>query len=161
MEGSMTVIDRPSPNQGSRPSGVKPTLIVIHGTEGTDAGDLAWIQKRESQVSYHYLIHRTGSVVRLVPDNRRAWHAGVSTWDGKANCNDYSIGIGLSNISPQPYTAAQYQSLGALLALLTKKHDIPVSRIVGHYHVSPGRKVDPGYHFEWGRAFGEMFGRVQ
>jgi N-acetyl-anhydromuramyl-L-alanine amidase AmpD len=156
----MMIVERASPNHGPRPAGVTPSLIVIHGTEGTDAGDLAWLQKRESGVSYHYLIQRDGSVFRMVADERRAWHAGVSTWQGRGNANDYSIGIGLSNRNGEAYSPAQYQSLGALLAILTARHGIHPSRIVGHYHISPGRKVDPGYHFEWGRAFGEMWARL-
>jgi N-acetyl-anhydromuramyl-L-alanine amidase AmpD len=145
----------PSPNHGPRPPGVGVRLIVLHGTEGTDEGDLAWLRKRESAVSYHYLIQRTGRVIRLVEDARRAWHAGKSAWMGESDCNDFAIGIGLSNKAPAPYTDAQYRVLGELLAGLLDRHELTLRDVVGHYHVAPGRKTDPGYHFEWGRAIDE------
>ncbi|HEX7049110.1 MAG TPA: N-acetylmuramoyl-L-alanine amidase, partial [Longimicrobiales bacterium] len=108
---SKEILDRPSPNHNARPAGVRPDLIVIHGTAGeTDAGDLAWCRDPKSQVSYHYLIGRDGRIYRLVPEERRAWHAGVSGWEGRQGCNDYSIGVGLCNDGREPYTPAQYDA---------------------------------------------------
>ena len=151
----MAIIEQPSPNHGPRPFGVRPDLLVIHGTAGrSDMADLDWMGRAESQVSYHYLIGRDGAVYRLVPEDRRAWHAGASVWEGRANCNDYSIGIGLSNDGREPYPAAQIDAAGALVADLCERHGIPLRRVVGHCHVSPGRKTDPWLHFEWGRLFG-------
>ena len=151
------IIDRPSPNFNRRRGGAKPDLIVLHGTAGrSDEGDLSWLTSKDSGVSYHYLIGRSGSIYRLVNDEHRAWHAGKSEWEGRSDCNTYSIGIGLSNDGEEPFTDAQYESLGHLLDLLTTRHMIPLDRIVGHYHVSPGRKTDPWYHFHWSRAFAEM-----
>lgn len=150
----MTIRDRMSPNQGPRPAGTRPDLIIIHGTAGrSDSADLDWLSRRESQVSYHYLVGRTGTIYRLVPEDRRAWHAGASIWDGRANCNDYSIGIGLSNDGREPYPAAQIDAAGKLVADLCRRYAIPLSRVVGHCHVAPGRKADPWLHFEWGRLF--------
>lgn len=155
----MTVKERPSPNHNARPAGVRPDLILIHGTAGrSDAGDLSWLCAPESEVSYHYLIGRDGAVYRLVDDERRAWHAGRSAWEGRADCNDYAIGIGLSNDGAEPYTAAQYAALGELVRDIRSRFDIPLRRIVGHHHVSPGRKTDPWYHFEWGRFFDHLTG---
>lgn len=156
----MIVHERPSPNHNARPAGVTPDLIVVHGTAGqTDAGDLSWLRSRESGVSYHYLIGRDGVTYRLVPDERRAWHAGRSSWEGRPDCNDYSLGIGLSNDGAEPYTEAQYVALAGLLHDLMARWQIPVRRIVGHYHVSPGRKTDPWYHFEWARVFEALMDR--
>ena len=154
----MTIIKRPSPNHGARPSGAKPDLIVIHGTAGkTDEGDVAWCTDPRSEVSYHYIVGRDGKIYQLVPDEARAWHAGVSSWEGVPDCNDYSIGVAFSNDGREPYTRQQYAAGGVLLAELVRRHGIATHRIVGHYHVSPGRKTDPWYHFDWARLFAAMY----
>ena len=153
----MDIIESPSPNHNARPAGCKPTLIVIHGTVGSDSGDLGWIRDPASKVSYHYLIQRTGKTHRIVRPEQRAWHAGDSVWDGKKNCNDYAIGIGLSNLGDgEAYTGSQYRSAGGLCAILMREYDIPLERIVGHYHISPGRKTDPWYTFQWMRLAAEI-----
>lgn len=154
----MNIIDSPSPNQGDRPAGVKPRLIVIHGTVGTDAGDLSHLRRAESQVSYHYLVQRTGQIHRLVRPERRAWHAGKSVWKGVEDVNDFSIGIGLSNLGNgiELFTEAQYLSAGYLCSVFRREFSIGMDSIVGHYHISPGRKTDPWYTFEWGRLFARM-----
>jgi N-acetylmuramoyl-L-alanine amidase len=153
----VTIIDSPSPNQGARPAGVTPSLVVIHGTVGTDNGDLAWLRTEKAAVSYHYLIQRTGAIHRLVRPERRAWHAGASSWRGVPNVNDYSIGIGLSNLgSGESYTEAQYDAAGWLSAIFAREYGIGLEEVVGHCHVSPGRKTDPWLNFEWGRLFARM-----
>lgn len=150
----MTIVDRPSPNQGSRPAGTSPALVVVHGTAGTDAGDLDWLTRADSQVSYHYLIQRTGQVYRLVNEERRAWHAGKSEWRGRTDCNDYSIGIGFSNLGKsEPYTDAQYEAGGRLLREILGRWTLDFDAVVGHFHVSPGRKTDPWYAFHFGALF--------
>lgn len=158
----MEIIETPSPNHNARPAGVRPDLIVIHGTAGkTDAGDLSWCRDPRSRVSYHYLIGRDGRIYRLVPDEQRAWHAGESSWEGRSNCNDYSIGVGLSNDGREPYTPAQYDAAAWLVGELMRRWQIPPRRVVGHCHVSPGRKQDPWLHFHWGRLFeGVVIGRA-
>jgi N-acetylmuramoyl-L-alanine amidase len=147
----MKIIESPSPNHGPRPAGASIDLLVIHGTAGTDAGDLSWCRSPQAGVSYHYLILRDGTVHRLVPEERRAWHSGASSWQGRSGCNNYGIGIGLSNRGPgEPYTAAQYASLRALIAdIQARRPAIVRDRIVGHHQVSPGRKSDPWPHFDW------------
>lgn len=149
----MTVHDSPSPNHGPRPAGTSVDLVVIHGTAGTDAGDLDWCTRPGAGVSYHYLILRDGTVHRLVAEDRRAWHAGASSWQGRPNCNDYSIGVGLSNRGPgEPYTEAQYRALRELVRdIMRRRPAITRERIVGHADVSPGRKSDPWPHFDWSR----------
>jgi N-acetyl-anhydromuramyl-L-alanine amidase AmpD len=151
----MNITFRPSPNQNARP-GVKPDLIVLHGSEGTDAGDAAWLLNRDSKVSYHYLVQRTGAVLQFVQDAARAWHAGASSWKGRADCNNYSIGVALSIRQGETPTGAQYASLARLLDILMRGHAIPMNRVVGHYHVSPGRKTDPWPPFDWARLWEEM-----
>ena len=153
----MTIIDSPSPNQSDRPAGVAPNLIVWHATGGSDAGDLSWLRSEHSKVSYHYLVTRTGQIHRLVRPERKAWHAGVSTWQGRANVNDYSIGVGISNLgNNEQYAGAQYKAGGLLAALLMKHYPITMRDHVGHYHISPGRKTDPYYTFHWARLFDEI-----
>lgn len=150
----MTIIQRPSPNHNPRPKSEAPSLIIIHGTAGTsDEGDVSWCctpkPKNPNPVSYHYIVGRTGQIYQLVGDKERAWHAGVSTWEGRENCNDYSIGVAFSNDGEEPFTPEQYKAGHALLTMLMTKHGIGWSRVVGHQHVSPGRKTDPWLHFRW------------
>lgn len=106
----------------------------------------------ELQVSAHLLIRRSGECVQFVPFNRRAWHAGISTFDGRENCNDYSIGIELEGADRIPYTEEQYRALAdTTQALLEAYPMMSRSRIVGHNQIAPGRKTDPGEAFQWNR----------
>lgn len=153
----MTIIDSPSPNQSARPNGVLPRLIVIHGTAGSDKGDLLHLRTPGSGVSYHYLIQRSGAIHRLARPERRAWHAGASSWKGVEDVNDFSIGIGLSNRGEgELYSEGQYAAAGYLCAIFERDREIGMESIVGHYHISPGRKTDPWETFEWGRLFDRM-----
>lgn len=149
----MIIVESVSPNEGPRPGGVVPDLIVLHGTAGkSDRADVAWCTNSTAKVSYHYIVGRDGRIYSLVSEDRRAWHAGLSAWKGRANCNDFSIGIGLSNAgNGELYTDGQYKVLGELVADIRARRSIPWKRVVGHYHISPGRKTDPWYTFEWMR----------
>ncbi len=136
---------------------MRPSLIVLHGTVGTDSGDLAWLRSERSGVSYHYMIQRTGAIHRLVRPEKRAWHAGKSAWKGVQDVNDFSIGVGLSNLGgDEPYTAAQYEAAGELCAVLMRVWKITLEGVVGHYHISPGRKTDPWNTWEWMRLAAEI-----
>ena len=96
------------------------------------------------------LLRRNGEIVQFVSFNDRAWHAGVSAWQGREACNDYSIGIECEGTDDLPYEPAQYQSLRALLAVLLETYpQITRERLVGHSDVAPGRKTDPGPSFDW------------
>lgn len=161
----MKILQSPSPNFDKRP-GISPSLIIIHGTAGSDAGDLKWCTTGEAEgkkqfgrdfkpVSYHYLILRDGAVHQLVADEMRAWHAGVSEWLGMNGCNDFAIGIGLSCRFSQGenYTDAQYKACAELVADVRDRWSIPLVRVVAHSQVSPGRKFDPGHQFHWARLF--------
>lgn len=161
----LEIIDRPSPNHSARPSGVTVDAIVIHGTAGkTDEGDLSWITSEKSGISYHYMVGRTGKVYRLVRPERRAWHAGKSILEGDKDINDRSIGVAFSNNGAgEPYTDAQYEAAGALLAVLARTWKIEMAHIVGHNYVSgkwtkvrDDPKTDPWDWMNWGRLFADI-----
>ena len=104
------------------------------------------------EVSAHFLIRRAGEVVQFVSTDERAWHAGVSSWQGREQCNDFSIGIELEGCDEEAYTDPQYDALNQLLTSLTKQYpDIRHDAIVGHSDIAPGRKTDPGPAFDWSR----------
>lgn len=101
------------------------------------------------RVSAHFLLRRDGSLLQFVSCDRRAWHAGVSSWRGRPQCNDYSIGIELEGLEGDTFEAAQYHALARLLRALARRY--PLQEAVGHEHVAPGRKADPGSGFDWAR----------
>lgn len=102
------------------------------------------------EVSAHFLIRRGGELVQFVSADERAWHAGVSEWRGRSNCNDFSIGIELEGADDAAYAAAQYHTLAQLIAVLRQTYPrIADDAIVGHSDIAPGRKTDPGPAFDW------------
>ncbi|MFC3606826.1 1,6-anhydro-N-acetylmuramyl-L-alanine amidase AmpD [Stutzerimonas tarimensis] len=159
----------PSPNFNQRPDG-EVSLLVIHNISlppGCFGGGNvhALFQNRLEpaghpffrdiaglQVSAHFLVERDGAITQFVSCRDRAWHAGVSCFDERPNCNDYSLGIELEGTDHLPYSEAQYRSLIALARLL--RHHYPrigAGRICGHSDIAPGRKSDPGPAFDWTR----------
>ena len=150
----ITTIDTPSPNFSQRPEGVMPDMIVIHYTDMPTAFDaLTHLQKPESQVSAHYLIDEEGQVYKIVEEENRAWHAGVSYWDKRENINDHSIGIELANPGHSngyvPFPAPQMKALSKLCKDIIRRRGILPHNIVGHSCIAPGRKQDPGHLFDW------------
>ena len=160
-----------SPNYDARPAGCAIDLIVIHAislppaefggpyveqlfTNTLDASAHAsFAQLRGLRVSAHFLLTRAARLIQFVAIHQRAWHAGESQWEGRARCNDFSIGIELEGCDGQPFTAVQYAALTELLATLM--HLLPAltpARIVGHSDIAPQRKTDPGPHFDWARV---------
>ncbi len=107
------------------------------------------------RVSAHYFIRRDGSTIQFVAPEKRAWHAGVSSWRGRDRCNDYSIGIELEGDDFSPFADAQYQRLAALLAHLSDRFPT-LCEVVGHCHIAPERKTDPGLYFDWPRLAAEL-----
>ena len=106
------------------------------------------------RVSSHLLIRRTGEVVQYVPLHKRAWHAGVSSFEGREKCNDFSIGIELEGADDIPFEEAQYEALAKITRLLLKAYpSMNQERITGHSDIAPGRKTDPGPAFNWKRYF--------
>jgi len=157
-----------SPNYNDRPENTLIDLLVIHGislppgefggpfiaalfTNTLDPTLHPYFQGiSELRVSSHILIRRTGEIIQFVPFHKRAWHAGVSEFHGRTNCNDFSIGIELEGTDTQPYEAAQYQQLAGLTKLICQTYPtITLDRIVGHSDIAPVRKTDPGEAFDW------------
>lgn len=101
----------------------------------------------ELKLSAHFFIRRDGEIIQFVPCHKRAWHAGESSWRGRERCNDFSIGIELEGCDDQPFAAAQYEMLAELARAI--KAVYPIRDIVGHSDIAPGRKTDPGPHFDW------------
>jgi AmpD protein len=104
-------------------------------------------QIRGLRVSAHFLLRRDGSALQFVSTDQRAWHAGVSRWQGREQCNDFSIGIELEGLAGERFEPAQYAALTTLLRALLRRH--PLRDLAGHEHVAPGRKTDPGPGFDW------------
>ena len=155
----------PSPNRGPRPPATAVTLAIVHsislppGVYGGDAvtslftNRLDWDAHpyftglRGLQVSAHFFVRRDGAVIQFVAVDERAWHAGASHWRGRDNCNDWSVGIELEGLEGGPFEPAQYRVLASLLRALRRR--CPLTEVVGHEHVAPGRKCDPGPGFDW------------
>jgi AmpD protein len=162
----------PSPNFGPRPAAQAITLALIHsislppGQYGGDAIERLFTNRldweahpyfqsiRGLQVSAHFLVRRDGTVLQFVSCDQRAWHAGQSCFQGRPNCNDYSIGIELEGLEGETFEAPQYASLTALLKSLAKSY--PIEHVAGHEHVAPERKQDPGAGFDWARLEREL-----
>lgn len=156
-----------SPNFGPRPAGAQIDLIVVHSISlppGQYGGDevqrlftntLDWNAHpyfksiAGMEVSSHFYIRRHGELWQFVSCADRAWHAGVSCYRGRENCNDDSIGIELEGLEGAEFEPAQYETLTSLCAALGQHY--PVQHIAGHEHIAPGRKADPGAGFQWPR----------
>lgn len=160
-----------SPNYDSRPAGVEPDLIVIHGISlppGEFGGP--WIDRLFTntlpaevhpyfaevgslRVSSHLVVDRNGAVTQYVRVNERAWHAGKSLYQGREACNDFSVGVELEGTDTQSYEPAQYGALAEVVAALCAAYPrLSTHRLVGHSDIAPGRKTDPGPAFDWPRA---------
>lgn len=147
---------RPSPNHGPRPDGVGVDMLVLHYTGmETAAAALERMCDPEAQVSAHYMIDEDGSTLQFVPEDCRAWHAGVAFWAGETNINDRSVGIELVNpgheFGYRPFPEPQMEALEAVAAAIVERHAIPAHRVLGHSDVAPSRKQDPGELFDWPR----------
>ncbi|GAC1601844.1 MAG: 1,6-anhydro-N-acetylmuramyl-L-alanine amidase AmpD [Ramlibacter sp.] len=154
-----------SPNFGPRPAGAVIDLIVLHSislppgeyggqevqqlfTNSLDWNAHPYFRQIEGmQVSAHFYVRRDGSLWQFVGCDDRAWHAGRSTYRGRSDCNDDSIGVELEGLEGDPFEPAQYETLGGLCAAIIGQY--PVEHIAGHEHIAPGRKHDPGSRFDW------------
>lgn len=135
-----------SPNFSRRPFGARVDCLVLHADAGkTEAGTVSWICSPASKVSYHYLVHRDGHITQFVPGEMRAWHAGASSFQGRVNVNDFSLGVSFANDQAgEPFPVAQLQRGVELVADLVAAYRIPLPRITTHAAIAPGRKHDPG-----------------
>lgn len=151
---TLEIIETPSPNHDERPAEID--MLVLHYT-GMKSGEaaLARLRDAEAKVSSHYLIEEDGRIFRLVKEERRAWHAGISSWGGRDTLNDVSIGIELVNPGHEwgyrAFPEAQIAALEALAAEICERWRIPVERVLGHADIAPTRKDDPGELFPWQR----------
>jgi AmpD protein len=166
----MRIVD--SPNQDERPPGVEVSLIVVHsislppGRFGGDAIERLFTNRldpaahpyfetiADQRVSSHFLVRRAGEVVQFVPVERRAWHAGASSWRGRSRCNDFSVGIELEGTDDSPFEDVQYRELAELIARLAAT--LPLKAIAAHSEIAPGRKTDPGARFDWTRLLSAL-----
>ena len=160
----------PSPNHDLRPKEADISLIVIHCIslppgvyEGNQIEDF-FLNKldisqheyfnsiKDLKVSSHLLIKRDGGITQFVPFNKRAWHAGISSFDGVEDCNNFSIGIELEGTEDSEFTDQQYNSLMEITKLLLLNYpNLSKEKIVGHSEIAPNRKTDPGKLFNWKR----------
>lgn len=141
-----------SPNFGDRRGGLTPDLIVIHYTAMEScAAACARLCDPAAEVSAHYLIDVDGTVLALVHEAKRAWHAGAGTWGGRGDVNSRSIGIELANDGATPFAHAQMLALERLLAGVMARWGIGPAGVIGHSDMAPDRKVDPGARFDWRR----------
>ena len=161
-----------SPNCDDRPAGVAVTLLMVHaislppGEYGGDAIERLFTNRLDPRthpyfreiaslrVSSHFLVRRDGELVQFVPVERRAWHAGVSAWRGRERCNDFSVGVELEGSDDGPFEPAQYRRLCDLIPFL--RATLPLRDIAAHSDVAPGRKADPGAHFDWARVLAAL-----
>jgi AmpD protein len=160
------------PNHDERPPGVEISLVVLHsislppgeyGGEGIErlftnrldpAGHPYYREIHALKVSSHFLVRRDGEVLQFVPVERRAWHAGTSSWRGRNACNDFSVGIELEGTDDSPFEGVQYEELAQLIARLA--NSLPLKAIAAHSDIAPGRKTDPGAHFDWTCLFAAL-----
>jgi AmpD protein len=165
--GSTEPTFRRSPHFDERPEGEKVTLVVIHNISlppgefgGPYIDDLFLGNLHPGvhpyfaglagvRVSAHFLIRRDGELIQYVPTDKRAWHAGESTWKGRSRCNDFSIGIELEGADDVPFAEPQYATLASLVRDLEKRYG--KLDLAGHSDIAPGRKTDPGPWFDWAR----------
>jgi N-acetylmuramoyl-L-alanine amidase len=145
--------DRPSPNFDSR-EGHAVDMLVLHYTGmKTGAEAIERLCNRDAKVSAHYVVEEDGTILRLVGEDRRAWHAGLSSWRGFSNINQRSIGVEIVNpgheFGYRPFPAAQMKMVAMLCRDILSRNTIPARNVVAHSDIAPARKEDPGELFEW------------
>lgn len=151
-----TMTERHSPNHDARAGGRAADMLLLHYTGMPTAQEaLDWLCDPASKVSAHYLVHESGEIVRLVDEERRAWHAGVACWAGETDINSCSVGIEIVNpgheFGYRDFPEPQMLAVEALAFDIVTRHPIPPERVLGHSDVAPARKQDPGERFDWAR----------
>ena len=161
-----------SPNHDERPPGTEISLLVLHsislprGKYGGDEIERLFCNTLDvgahpsfadlagARVSSHFLIRRGGELVQFVPVEKRAWHAGASSWRGRERCNDFSVGVELEGTDDSAFMPSQYKTLFSLIKKL--RTTLPLRAIAAHSDVAPGRKTDPGTRFDWPRLLAAL-----
>lgn len=157
------VVERPSPNFDERPDATPIDMLVLHytGMTSTEAA-LDRLCDPAAKVSAHYLVDEDGAVYGLVPESKRAWHAGIACWRGHRGINGRSIGIELANpgyeFGYRDFTVPQMASLADLAFAVLSRHPIPPHNVLGHSDIAPDRKLDPGERFDWRGLAGRGIG---
>jgi len=156
LQPDSTLVHRlvPSPNHGERIDRGSPLLLILHYTGMPDGpGALARLADPASQVSCHYFVGEDGEIAQMVPEARRAWHAGQSSWEGVADINSHSIGIEIVNPGHEwgyrDFPPAQMAAVRALSRDIVRRHGIRPQHVLGHSDIAPLRKTDPGERFDW------------
>jgi N-acetylmuramoyl-L-alanine amidase len=153
-DSNLVDVVAPSPNHGERLGYRRPEYVILHytGMPSSDAA-IALLRDPKAEVSSHYVIEEAGRVVQLVPESRRAWHAGQSSWRGVADMNSASIGVEICNAGHDgglpAFPHAQIQSVAALCRDIARRYAIPPERFLPHSDIAPSRKRDPGEKFPW------------
>jgi len=152
--GPTGIVERPSPNANDRPPGVPVDMLVLHYTGMVSSiSALTRLCDPDAKVSAHYLVDEDGTVYRLVPEEKRAWHAGLACWRGERDVNGRSVGIELVNpghaFGYSDFPASQMAALTRLARDILARHPIPPRNVVGHSDIAPDRKLDPGERFDW------------
>lgn len=150
----MNIKDSPSPNFGERRDGKTPRLLVLHYTDTlTLAETLALLQDPAREASAHYVVDEDGSILRLVDEKHRAWHAGASSWEGETDVNSASIGIEIQNPGHahglRAFPQKQIEAVAGLCRDIIARHGIRPHHVLAHSDIAPGRKLDPGHLFPW------------
>lgn len=146
----------PSPNHGERRGNRHPDMLLLHYTGMPVTGEaLQWLCNPVSQVSAHYFVFEDGRILQLVPEGRRAWHAGAGEWDGEEDINSCSIGIEIANpghpAGLPDYPDVQIEAVASLSRDICERWRIPTDRVLAHSDIAPARKIDPGEKFPWER----------
>lgn len=153
MVNELNILQQPSPNFGTRHSGATPSMVVLHYTAMKNAKDaIIRLTDPESEVSAHYLIEKSGNIIQLVDEQKRAWHAGRGSWGNINDINSHSIGIELDYCPSikSGFEDRQIYSLEILLFnILERRSEIRPEFIIAHSDMAPGRKCDPGKNFPW------------
>ena len=150
---------RPSPNHGERRAGAGVDMLILHYT-GMDSAEAACerLCDSASEVSAHYLVDEAGLITAMVPEDRRAWHAGVGSWRGCRDINSASVGIEIANPGDAPFPERQMAAVAWLCKGVLERHAIPWRYVLGHSDIAPGRKIDPGKLFDWRGLAGQGIG---
>lgn len=165
----MNITDVPSPNFGDRKDGKKPYILMLHYTDSKDTQQAIDILKTPArEVSAHYVVGDDGTIIRMVPEDKRAWHAGKSFWDGETDLNSASIGIEVQNTGHtfgyQSFPMRQMEAVRGLCRDIIARHGIKPHHVLAHSDVAPDRKIDPGILFPWewlaGQGVGLMPGKI-
>ncbi|MGB7431147.1 MAG: N-acetylmuramoyl-L-alanine amidase [Ahrensia sp.] len=153
----------PSPNVSERRGAATVDMLLLHYT-GMEGGQAAqdWLCNPESQVSCHYIVHENGEIIQMVAENARAWHAGAGEWLGVSDTNSRSIGIEIVNgghpAGLPTYPDVQMAAVARLARDIINRHAIAPWMVLAHSDIAPGRKLDPGEHFDWGWLHGQGVG---